>query len=112
AANSKFGLKYISIENTHNIRMANPREEDGLAKHFVDILKSHPDSLEDFHSLPTEKAMLNSIDLRESSLAEKAFYLICVPNDLPFFNDSHCESRIVRFIPTNFDQKFGIGWLR
>ena len=55
----------------------------------MNLFEIHADALEHFHSLPTEKTVLNAIHFGESAFAQEAFNFVRVANGLTFFEQTH-----------------------
>ena len=65
--------------------LSDTRQQNGLSQHVVDLVETHPDTLEHLHCLPPEEAMPHPINLRERPLAEETFNLVGAADDLAVF---------------------------
>ena len=69
-------IQDIGIKNPNDVRVTNLGQHDGLAQHFLDLLHRHPDPLEDFHRLPTQKAVADAVYLGKCPFSKKALDLV------------------------------------
>src|SRR5208283_4573608 len=89
------GFKDVGIENTDDVRMFDMCQQDCLTEHFLNLVEIHADPFENFHRLPAEKAVFDTINLRERAFAQKAFHFVGVANYLAIFEQAHILETIV-----------------
>jgi hypothetical protein len=82
-------FKDVGVENTNDVWMFDMCQQDCLAEHFLNLVEIHTDTLENFHGLPAEKAMFDTINLRERALAQEAFHFVDVAKYLAVLENSH-----------------------
>ena len=76
AADASRRFNSVGVENAHDIRVAEPGQQDRLVEHSFGFLKAHAGHLEDLHRLPTKKTMSYPIHLGERALTKVPFDLV------------------------------------
>jgi hypothetical protein len=69
--------------------VADAREKDCLAEHFVNFLQPHANALKNLHGLAPKETMFDPINLRKRSFTQKAFHFVGIADHLAIFEQAH-----------------------